>query len=96
MSRKAYVLIDAVNGSAEQVVKILRNKPGVVAVDYVEGPPDVIIVVKAKERQQLAKLTIDALLSIEGLVEGVKCLPVSMGAFNISRLKKQRMEEGEL
>ena len=96
MNKKVYVLIDAVNGDTDQVVNILKNKQGVVTVDYVEGPPDVIMVMKAKDRQQLAKLTINALLSVEGLIEGVKCLPVSKGAFNISRLRKRLTEEGEL
>jgi len=76
MCVKAYVLIDVNNGKSEQVAKTLRNKPGVVAVDNVEGPPDVIIMIRAGERQELAKLTIDALLSVEGLTESVRCLPV--------------------
>lgn len=76
MCAKAYVFIDVSNGKSEQVVKTLRNKPGVVAVDNVEGPPDVIMIVEATKRQELANLTIEAMLSVEGLTESVKCLPV--------------------
>lgn len=76
MGVNAYVLIDVASGKSEQVVKMLRGKFGVVNVDYVEGPPDVIMLVRATERQELARLTIDALLSVEGLTEGVQCLPV--------------------
>lgn len=76
MGTKAYVLIDPVHGKSEQVIETLRSKPGVVAVDYVEGPPNVIMMIRATQRQELVKLAIDALLSVEGLTEGVKCLPV--------------------
>lgn len=76
MTAKTYVLIDVNNGKSEQVVKTLRNKAGVVIIELVEGPPDAVMVVKATERQELAKLTIAALLSVEGLTDGVKCLPV--------------------
>ena len=44
--------------------------------DLLEGPPDVVMLIRATERQELAKLAIDALLSVESLTEDVKCLPV--------------------
>ncbi len=76
MCAKAYVFIDVSDGKSEQVVKTLQNKPGVVAVDNVDGPPDVIMIVEATKRQELANLTIEAMLSVEGLTESVRCLPV--------------------
>jgi hypothetical protein len=49
--------------------------PGVVIVDALEGPPDVIMVVEASERQKLAELTIRALASVETVTEGLSVLP---------------------
>ena len=88
MNAKAYILIDVADGRSEQVVKALWNKPGVVAVDYVEGPPDVIMVVRAGERQELAERVIDALVSVEYLADSVKCLPVIEGNITNVELKK--------
>jgi len=75
MDDRVYILLDVVDGKAEQATEVLREKPGVVMVDALEGPPDVIIVVEAVERQQLAKLTIQALASVETMTEHVCLLP---------------------
>ena len=47
--------------------------------DALEGPPDVIMVIEAEERQQLAKLTIQAIDSVETTTENVCLLPVKHG-----------------
>jgi hypothetical protein len=75
MSDRAYILLDIADGKAEQVTKVLRESPGVVMADALEGPPDVIIVMEAPERQQLAELTIQALASVETMTEHVCLLP---------------------
>ena len=75
MSDRAYVLLDIVDDKAEQAIKVLRRSPGVLMADALEGPPDVIIVMEALERQQLAKLTVQALASVETITEHVCLLP---------------------
>ena len=75
MSAKAYVLLNVVDEKQQQVVRTLRGKPGVLMVDVVEGPPDVIVVVGARDRQKLAKLTIQALALVEAITEEVQLLP---------------------
>lgn len=75
MSTKAYVLLDINKGSSEAVVKVLRGKPGVVMADAVEGPPDVVIVMKAPNRERLAKLTNRALTLVEIMTEHVHLVP---------------------
>lgn len=75
MSDRAYVLLHIVDGKAEQAVKVLRKSPGVVMADALEDPPDVIIVIEAPERQQLAELTVQALASVESITENVCLLP---------------------
>ncbi len=44
--------------------------------DAVEGPPDVIMVVEAVGRQQLARRTIKALALVDSITEHVSLLPV--------------------
>jgi hypothetical protein len=44
---RAYVLLDIQRNKSQEVAKALRDKPGVVAVDIVEGPPDVVAVLEA-------------------------------------------------
>jgi hypothetical protein len=75
MDDRVYILLDVVGGKAEQVARLLRESRGVVMADVLEGPPDVIMLVKAAERQQLAKLAIQALTSVETMTENFLLLP---------------------
>lgn len=75
MSARAYVLLDIVDSKSEQVVQTLRGKPGVVIVDPLEGPPDVIMVIEASKRQKLAELTMGAIVSVEDMTKGLHLLP---------------------
>ena len=71
---RAYMLPDIADGKPGQVVRVLRDKPGVVMADLLEGPPDVIVVVEASERQKLAEFTIQALASVEAMTEDIQLL----------------------
>ena len=75
MSFRAYILLDVVDGESERVAQVLRCKSGVVMVDLLEGPPDIIMVVQAPERQELAKLTTRALGSVDNMVKSMQLLP---------------------
>ena len=75
MSARAYVLLDIIKGKSSQAVKYLRGKPGVLIADLLDGPPDVILVVEAPERQELADLTNQALASVEKVTEDIRLLP---------------------
>ena len=79
MNDKVYILLDTVDGKAEQVVQVLQEIPGVVIVEALEGPPDVILVVEATERQHLAKLTVQALTLVETMTERIQLLPTRHG-----------------
>ena len=87
MSAKAYVLLNVVHDNQQQVVWALRGKPGVLMVDVVEGPPDVIVVVEARDRQKLAKLTTQALALVEAITEEVQLLP-TRGRLNARSVSK--------
>jgi hypothetical protein len=75
MNDKVYVLLDTVDGKDEQVVQALQEIPGVVIAEALEGPPDVILVMEASERQHLARLTVQAIAAVESMTEQVHLLP---------------------
>jgi len=77
MNARVYILLDIVDGKAEQVAQALQGSLGVVMADAVEGSPDVVIVMEAPNREQLAKLTVQALALVESMTEHLCLLPVS-------------------
>ncbi len=78
MSARVYVLLDTVNGKSGQVTHVLRRKPGVVLAEPLEGSPDVIMVIEAPRREKLARLTNEALASVELLTENLQLLPAQV------------------
>ncbi len=76
MSARVYVLLDVAQGELASVVRTLRDRPGVIMADIVEGPPNIVMVVEAHRRRRLAELTVEALGSIEGVTENLQLLPV--------------------
>jgi hypothetical protein len=50
MDDRAYILLNITDRKAKQATEVLRKSPGVVMVDALEGPPDVIIVMEAPEQ----------------------------------------------
>ena len=75
MSAKVYVLLNVTGGKPDEVAQTLRRKPGVVTVDLLEDPPDIVMVVETSTRQKLAELTIQALASVEAATQDVQLLP---------------------
>jgi hypothetical protein len=76
MKARVYLLLQVVNGQYGPVFRSLRHKPGVTAVDIVEGPADVIVVIEASNRQQLAELTTQAFASVETMTQDLQLLPI--------------------
>ena len=72
---RVYVLVDVAGGYQEEVVSVLRCKPGVVMADNVEAQQKVIMVVEAQNRQRLAELTVRALASVETAIGGMHLMP---------------------
>jgi hypothetical protein len=77
MADKVYILLDIVNGKTNWVVQVMRETPGVVTVEELEGPPDVILVMEAAERRQLSKLAIQALALVGTMAERIQLLPIN-------------------
>jgi hypothetical protein len=76
MDFRAYLLLQVVEEKSKEVAQVLRHKPGVLMADIVEGPPDVIAIIEASERKMLADLTVQALSSVENMLENVRLLPI--------------------
>ena len=79
MNAKVYVLLSVKEGKAEQAFQTLRSKAGVRLLDVLEGPPDVIMMVQARERRRLAEVTVEALASVENITEDLQLLPTPDG-----------------
>jgi len=76
MDFRAYLLLHVAEEKSKEVARLLRQKPGVLMADIVEGPPDVIAIIEASERKVLADLTVQALSSVENMLENVRLLPI--------------------
>ncbi len=68
MSAKAYVLIETSGGMSQTVVASLRGLPGVVMVDAVTGPYDVIAVVQAGNVNDIGRLVLNDIHGRKGVV----------------------------
>ena len=76
---RAYVLLQSTGHKRNEAIGILRQQPGVVTVDPVEGPPDIVIVVEAPTRRKLASLLVRAMASVQDLTEDIELLPTQPG-----------------
>ena len=79
MSDRVYILLDVLDGKADQVAEKLRHIAGIRIVDVIEGQPDVIALVEAPERQRLAEITMRVFSSVENMIEDVELLPARDG-----------------
>jgi hypothetical protein len=79
MSARVYLLLDLVNIDSGQVARTLRSKPGVVTVDVLEGPPDMLVVIEALRRRKAADYLMGLLDSVDGMIENLRVLPVQKG-----------------
>ena len=76
MSAKVYLLLDLVSADSEQVAQTLRSNPGVATVDVLEGPPDLLTVIEAPQRQKAAEYLMGLLDSVDGMIDNLRVLPV--------------------
>jgi hypothetical protein len=76
VSHRAYILLDIADGKSAEAVQSLRDRPGVVKADLLEGSPDILVICEAFNRQRLAELTVGALATVEQVTENMCLLPV--------------------
>jgi DNA-binding Lrp family transcriptional regulator len=69
----AYILIQTEVGKAAQVTESVRGIEGVVAVDPVTGPYDVVARVEADDLERLSKGTVNPMQQLEGITRTLTC-----------------------
>ena len=74
MSARAYMLLDIVDGSREYAVQMLRSRSGVVSVDWLEGRPDIIVMVEAPNRLGLAETIMPVIGCVDGITEDLRLM----------------------
>ncbi len=75
---QAYVLIQTEVGKAAQVAEEARRIQGVEQADDVTGPYDVIVKASAETVDQLGKLVVARIQSIEGITRTLTCPIVNL------------------
>lgn len=75
---QAYILIQTEVGRARDVAKAIENIPGVVQVDAVTGPYDVVVLTEARSVDELGKLIVSRLQLISGITRTLTCSVVHL------------------
>ena len=73
MTVSAYVLIQTEVGKASQVTKAVNDLKGVVQVDGVTGPYDVIARADSADLDELAKQVVMPIQEVEGVTRTLTC-----------------------
>ena len=73
MAISAYVLIQTEVGKAANVAQSVREIKGVTAADDVTGPYDVIVRAESKNVDELGKLVVARIQSVEGITRTLTC-----------------------
>jgi DNA-binding Lrp family transcriptional regulator len=69
----AYILIQTEVGKAGQVTELVRGIEGIVAVDPVTGPYDIVARADASDLDVLAKGTVMPMQELEGITRTLTC-----------------------
>jgi DNA-binding Lrp family transcriptional regulator len=78
MAISAYVLIQTEVGKAALVTSSVRAIEGVIAADDVTGPYDVIVRTEASTLDDLGKLVVSQIQSVEGITRTFTCPVVNL------------------
>ena len=73
MSARAHVLINVTAGKSKQIKETISMIDGVMNVDTVAGPYDLIATIEAMDYNRLAKIVMDEVQSIDGVVRTITC-----------------------
>ena len=77
MACKAYILIETAVGKSRGVVNSLKKLDGVMVVDPVTGPYDVIAVVEKEDLNAIGDLVTGKIHPIGGISRTVTCLAIT-------------------
>ncbi|MFQ5996715.1 MAG: Lrp/AsnC family transcriptional regulator [Dehalococcoidales bacterium] len=76
MAAKAFVLIETAVGKSKEVVTSLSKLEGVISVDTVTGPYDIIAILQGKSLNDIGDLVTGKIHPIPGISRTVTCLAI--------------------
>ena len=72
---QAYILIQTEVGKAREVATAIRDIPGVVRVDAVTGPYDVIVLTEARSVDELGKMIVSRVQLVQSITRTLTAVP---------------------
>ena len=75
---QAYILIQTEVGKARDVATAIQGLSGVVRVDAVTGPYDVVVLTEARSIDELGKLIVSKVQLVPGITRTVTCSVVHL------------------
>jgi DNA-binding Lrp family transcriptional regulator len=75
---QAYVLIQAEVGKSSDVANAIRDVAGVVRVDAVTGPYEVVVLAEAPDMDDLARMVVGRIQLVPGITRTVTCTIVHL------------------
>lgn len=75
---QAYILIQTEVGKARDVAAAIREIPGVVRVDAVTGPYDVVVLTEARGVDELGKMIVSKVQLVQGITRTLTCSVVHL------------------
>ncbi|WP_320065165.1 Lrp/AsnC ligand binding domain-containing protein [Micromonospora sp. RTGN7] len=75
---QAYILIQTEVGRARDVADLITDLPGVVRVDAVTGPYDVVVLTEANTVDELGKLIVSNVQMVPGITRTLTCSVVRL------------------
>ena len=76
MAAKAFLLIEPATGKSREVVTSLSKLKGVISVDTVTGPYDIIAILQGESLNDIGELITGKIKSIAGISRVVTCLVI--------------------
>ena len=75
---QAYILIQTEVGKAREVATSVRDIAGVVRVDAVTGPYDVVVLTEARSVDELGKMIVSRVQLVQGITRTLTCSVVHL------------------
>ena len=75
---QAYILIQTEVGKARDVATEIRDVTGVVRVDAVTGPYDVVVLAEARSVDELGKMIVSKVQLVTGITRTLTCSVVNL------------------
>ena len=71
---RAYVLIDMKAGYARDLVDSLCNKEGIVVVNRVTGPYDIVVIIEGEDINTISEFVSNEIHTMSGVVRTTTCV----------------------